>query len=206
MSGFTDVYSAISANTELIVELSGATVSGLSSLTVDMTTLSAVTTGLLNGQAVVYDFSEWTGKTNDGKTAMRTQWQADYNAGKKVYMKAPTTGNETVYLFLEKCESYDQFRYASDAYVCHLSINNTSAIGQSGGKVSKTDIITKSNLATKSATGIVKVGDGISVSQGTISADLRSDDVTFIWVGTQAEYDALSGNTSQTTLYVIKSA
>lgn len=112
---------------------------------------------------VVYNFIDWVAASAEEKIAMRAEWTADFNSGKTVYMKAETTGSEIIYLLLEKLEYYDQFRYASDAYLCHLSINNSSAMGAQGKKVKKVDIITKDNKASAYQLGVVKVGSGLTI-------------------------------------------
>lgn len=105
---------------------------------------------------------------------------------------------------LEKLSSaYDYFRYASDAYVCNIAIKDTSVNNCTGTganiKVNRTMLTTSSSYATKSAYGIVKVGNGLNVSQGTISTAYQ------VWEGTQAEYEALPSHDNK-TFYVIKNA
>jgi len=185
LSAFT--YSAVSATTQEIEALSAAT----SALSADV---SAVT----GNQAVFYDYAVWSSSTNTVKAEMRAAWTADFNAGKRVYMKATTSGNETVYLLLESVGSYDQWRYASDAYVCHISTNNTSGVGQSGGKATKTDIITTGVKATKSKLGCVQIGDGLNVTTGGVISTAYQ-----VWEGSQEDYDLIP-NKNQNTFYVIK--
>lgn len=82
-----------------------------------------------------------------------------------------------------------------------ISVDENGTISVSGGSVS---------TATTGTTGVVKVGDGLSVTQdGTLSTKVQSqnvgNNVVNLWIGTQAEYDALSGSGySNYTIYVIK--
>ena len=206
--------SAVSSLTEGLETLSGATValsgattgiaSDLADLSSGVTDLSSGLTALsgvvqtLGSWGIVYDFDTWSALPSADKAAMRAQWTAEFAEGKKVYMKATTTGNEIVYLLLEGTGTYDQFRYASDAYVCHLSVNNSKAIGQSSGKVSKTNIITTDVKATKSKLGCVQIGNGLNVTTGGVISTAYQ-----IWEGTQEDYDLL-GSYSNTTIYIIK--
>ena len=206
--------SAVSSITEGLETLSGATValsgattgiasdladlsSGLTDLSSGLTALSGIVQTLGNW-GIVYDFDTWRALSDTDKTAMRAQWTAEHAEGKKVYLKASTTGGETVYLLLESTGSYDQFRYASDAYVCHLSVNNSNAVGQSGGKVNKTNIITTDVKATKNKLGCVQIGNGLNVTTGGVISTVYQ-----IWEGTQEDYDLL-GSYSNTTIYIIK--
>ena len=210
--------SAVSSLTEGLETLSGATValsgattgiaSDLADLSSGLTALSGIVQTLGNW-GIVYDFDTWSALPNADKAAMRAQWTAEHAEGKKVYLKASTTGSETVYLLLESTGSYDQFRYASDAYVCHLSVNNSKAIGQSGGKVNKTNIITTDVKAKTTQLGCVKIGSGLTIdNQGVLSGpggNVSSTSVFTIWSGTQAAYSAL-GTYDNNTLYVITDA
>ena len=216
LSGFTS--SAVSSITEGLETLSGATValsgattgieSDLADLSSGLTVLSGIVQTLGNW-GIVYDFDTWRALPDADKAAMRAQWTAEHAEGKKVYMKATTTGNEIVYLLLEGTGSYDQFRYASDAYVCHLSVRNSNAVGHSGGKVNKTNIITTDVKATKNKLGCVKIGSGLTIdNQGVLSGpggNVSSTSVFTIWSGSQADYTAL-GTYDNNTLYVIKDA
>lgn len=217
--------SAVSSLTEGLETLSGATValsgattgiaSDLADLSSGVTDLSSGLTALsgvvqtLGSWGIVYDFGTWSALPSADKAAMRAQWTAEHAEGKKVYLKATTTGNEIVYLLLEGTGTYDQFRYASDAYVCHLSINNSKAIGQSGGKVNKTNIITTDVKAKTTQLGCVKIGSGLTIdNQGVLSGpggNVSSTSVFTIWSGSQAAYSAL-GTYDNNTLYVIKDA
>ena len=209
LSAYTkEVVSAITGDVEA---LSGATSAALagkqdtltagSGISIDGNVISCTVSGGGGGNNVVYDSVAWATADSAGKLAMRQAWTADFNSGKTVYMKATTTGSETVYLLLEKCELYDQFRYASDAYVCHLSINNTSSFGGSGSgsnfKVSKTNILTSIPTASNSVLGGVKVGSGLTISNGVLSTQYQ------VWEGSQEDYDLIA-NKDQNTFYVIK--
>lgn len=193
---------------EALQTLSGATVgieSDLADLSSGLTVLSGIVQTLGNW-GIVYDFNTWRTLPNTDKAAMRAQWTAEHAEGKKVYLKATTTGNETVYLLLEGTGIYDQFRYASDAYVCHLSVDNIGAVGQSGGKVNKTNIVTTDVKATTTQLGCVKIGSGLTINnQGVLSGpggNVSSTSVFTIWSGSQEDYDLLASKDSN-TLYVI---
>ena len=209
LSGFTE--QAVSSLTSQVETLSGATsdtlagiYSGMSGMEDDIEALSAVTSGISSeleaiagSQPIIYDFGVWSGSTNSVKAEMRAEWTAYFNAGKRVYMKATTSGNDKVYLMLEGVGSYDQWRYASDAYVCHLSTNNTNAVGASGGKANKTDIITTGVKASKTKLGCVQIGSGLNVtSGGVISTPYQ------IWSGSQEDYDLIATK-DQNTIYII---
>ena len=202
----TVLSSVTSSLTENLFELSAFTHESVSSITNNLTTLSAVTESVASGltelssvtedilsrEAVIYDYSEWRAADNTGKLAMRVAWTNDFNSGKNVYLKAITSNNATVLLKLEQLGTYDQFRYAS---VCHVSINNTGAVG-AGEKVSITNILTSIPTASNSTKGGIKVGLGLVMSGEALRTQYQ------IWEGTQSEYDALSSHDSM-TFYVI---
>lgn len=198
-SSHTEEIITLSANTSALTEnmtvLSAFTHESVSSITNNLTTLSAVTESAVSGLPVIYDYSEWRAADNTGKLAMRVAWTNDFNSGKNVYLKAITTNNATVLLKLEQLGIYDQFRYASDAYVCHVSINGAIVVG-AGEKVSITNILTSIPTASNSTKGGIKVGLGLVMSGEALRTQYQ------IWTGTQSEYDALSSHDSM-TFYVI---
>lgn len=212
-SGHTQDIISLSANTSAITEdlgvLSDYTHESVSSITHSVETLSAgtetaisgltelssVTEDILSREAVIYDYSEWRAADKTGKLAMRVAWTDDFNSGKNVYMKAITSNKATVLLKLEQLGLYDQFRYASDAYVCHVSINDGHAVG-AGEKVNITNILTSLPTASAKVLGGVKVGSGLTMTNQVLSTQYQ------IWVGTQEAYDAL-GTYDSMTFYVI---
>ena len=212
-SSHTQDIISLSANTSAITEdlgvLSDYTHESVSSITYSVKTLSAgtetaisgltelssVTENILSREAVIYDYSEWRAADKTGKLAMRVAWTDDFNSGKNVYMKAITSNKATVLLKLEQLGLYDQFRYASDAYVCHVSIDNTTAVG-AGEKVNITNILTSLPIASAKVLGGVKVGSGLTMKNQVLSTQYQ------IWVGTKEEYDAL-GTYDSMTFYVI---
>ena len=135
LSNYT--HESVSSITHSLETLSAGTETAISGLT----ELSSVTENILSREAVIYDYSEWRAADKTGKLAMRVAWTNDFNSGKNVYMKAITSNKATVLLKLEQLGLYDQFRYASDAYVCHVSINDDHAVG-AGEKVNITNILT----------------------------------------------------------------
>lgn len=189
LSGYT--HESVSSITHSVETLSAGTETAISGLT----ELSSVTKDILSREAVIYDFSEWRAADKTGKLAMRVAWTNDFNSGKNVYMKAITSNKATVLLKLEQLGLYDQFRYASDAYVCHVSIDDGHAVG-AGEKVNITNILTSLPTASAKVLGGVKVGSGLTMKNQVLSTQYQ------IWVGTQEAYDAL-GTYDSMTFYVI---
>lgn len=189
LSGYT--HESVSSITHSVETLSAGTETAISGLT----ELSSVTEDILSREAVIYDYSEWRAADETGKLAMRVAWTDDFNSGKNVYMKAITSNKATVLLKLEQLGLYDQFRYASDAYVCHVSFNDTHAVG-AGEKVNITNILTSLPTASAKVLGGVKVGSGLTMTNQVLSTQYQ------IWVGTQEAYDAL-GTYDSMTFYVI---
>ena len=184
-------HESVSSITHSVKTLSAGTETAISGLT----ELSSVTEDILSREAVIYDYSEWRAADKTGKLAMRVAWTNDFNSGKNVYMKAITSNKATVLLKLEQLGLYDQFRYASDAYVCHVSINDDHAVG-AGEKVNITNILTSLPTASAKVLGGVKVGSGLTMKNQVLSTQYQ------IWVGTKEEYDAL-GTYDSMTFYVI---
>ena len=184
-------HESVSSITHSVETLSAGTETAISGLT----ELSSVTEDILSREAVIYDYSEWRAADKTGKLAMRVAWTNDFNSGKNVYMKAITSNKATVLLKLEQLGLYDQFRYASDAYVCHVSINDDHAVG-AGEKVNITNILTSLPTASAKVLGGVKVGSGLTMKNQVLSTQYQ------IWVGTKEEYDAL-GTYDSMTFYVI---
>lgn len=184
-------HESVSSITHSVETLSAGTKTAISGLT----ELSSVTENILSREAVIYDYSEWRTADKTGKLAMRVAWTDDFNSGKNVYLKAITSNKATVLLKLEQLGLYDQFRYASDAYVCHVSINDDHAVG-AGEKVNITNILTSLPTASAKVLGGVKVGSGLSMKNQVLSTQYQ------IWVGTKEEYDAL-GTYDSMTFYVI---
>ena len=184
-------HESVSSITHSVETLSAGTETAISGLT----ELSSVTENILSREAVIYDYSEWRAADKTGKLAMRVAWTNDFNSGKNVYMKAITSNKATVLLKLEQLGLYDQFRYASDAYVCHVSINDDHAVG-AGEKVNITNILTSLPTASAKVLGGVKVGSGLTMKNQVLSTQYQ------IWVGTKEEYDAL-GTYDSMTFYVI---
>lgn len=189
LSGYT--HESVSSITHSVETLSAGTETAISGLT----ELSSVTEDILSREAVIYDYSEWRAADKTGKLAMRVAWTNDFNSGKNVYMKAITSNKATVLLKLEQLGLYDQFRYASDAYVCHVSINDDHAVG-AGEKVNITNILTSLPTASAKVLGGVKVGSGLTMTNQVLSTQYQ------IWVGTKEAYDAL-GTYDSKTFYVI---
>ena len=189
LSGYT--HESVSSITHSVETLSAGTETAIAGLT----ELSSVTENILSREAVIYDYSEWRAADKTGKLAMRVAWTNDFNSGKNVYMKAITSNKATVLLKLEQLGLYDQFRYASDAYVCHVSINDDHAVG-AGEKVNITNILTSLPTASAKVLGGVKVGSGLTMTNQVLSTQYQ------IWVGTQEAYDAL-GTYDSKTFYVI---
>ena len=189
LSNYT--HESVSSITYSVKTLSAGTETAISGLT----ELSSVTEDILSREAVIYDYSEWRAADKTGKLAMRVAWTNDFNSGKNVYMKAITSNKATVLLKLEQLGLYDQFRYASDAYVCHVSINDTHAVG-AGEKVNITNILTSLPIASAKVLGGVKVGSGLTMTNQVLSTQYQ------IWVGTKEAYDAL-GTYDSKTFYVI---
>lgn len=189
LSGYT--HESVSSITHSVKTLSAGTETAISGLT----ELSSVTEDILSREAVIYDYSEWRAADKTGKLAMRVAWTNDFNSGKNVYMKAITSNKATVLLKLEQLGLYDQFRYASDAYVCHVSINDDHAVG-AGEKVNITNILTSLPTASAKVLGGVKVGSGLTMTNQVLSTQYQ------IWVGTKEAYDAL-GTYDSKTFYVI---
>ena len=184
-------HESVSSITHSVETLSAGTETAISGLT----ELSSVTEDILSREAVIYDYSEWRAADKTGKLAMRVAWTNDFNSGKNVYMKAITSNKATVLLKLEQLGLYDQFRYASDAYVCHVSFSDTHAVG-AGEKVNITNILTSLPTASAKVLGGVKVGSGLAMKNQVLSTQYQ------IWVGTKEEYDAL-GTYDSMTFYVI---
>lgn len=184
-------HESVSSITHSVKTLSAGTETAISGLT----ELSSVTEDILSREAVIYDYSEWRAADKTGKLAMRVAWTDDFNSGKNVYMKAITSNKATVLLKLEQLGLYDQFRYASDAYVCHVSIKDDHAVG-AGEKVNITNILTSLPTASAKVLGGVKVGSGLTMTNQVLSTQYQ------IWAGTQEAYDAL-GTYDSKTLYVI---
>ena len=189
LSGYT--HESVSSITHSVETLSAGTETAIAGLT----ELSSVTENILSREAVIYDFSKWRAADKNGKLAMRVAWTNDFNSGKNVYMKAITSNKATVLLKLEQLGIYDQFRYASDAYVCHVSIDDGHAVG-AGEKVNITNILTSLPTASAKVLGGVKVGSGLTMKNQVLSTQYQ------IWVGTKEEYDAL-GTYDSMTFYVI---
>ena len=189
LSNYT--HESVSSITHSVETLSAGTETAISGLT----ELSSVTENILSREAVIYDYSEWRAADKTGKLAMRVAWTDDFNSGKNVYMKAITSNKATVLLKLEQLGLYDQFRYASDAYVCHVSINDDHAVG-AGEKVNITNILTSLPTASAKVLGGVKVGSGLTMTNQVLSTQYQ------IWVGTKEAYDAL-GTYDSKTFYVI---
>lgn len=189
LSAYT--HDSVSSLTHSVETLSAATETAISGLT----ELSSVTEDILSREAVIYDYSEWRAADNTGKLAMRVAWTDDFNSGKNVYLKAITSNNATVLLKLEQLGVYDQFRYASDAYVCHVSIKDTVAVG-AGEKVSITNILTSLPTASATRLGGVKVGSGLTITNQVLSTQYQ------IWEGSKSAYEALASHDPK-TFYVI---
>ena len=189
LSGYT--HESVSSITHSVETLSAGTETAISGLT----ELSSVTKDILSREAVIYDYSKWRAADKTGKLAMRVAWTNDFNSGKNVYMKAITSNKATVLLKLEQLGLYDQFRYASDAYVCHVSIDDGHAVGAEE-KVKITNILTSLPTASAKVLGGVKVGSGLTMTNQVLSTQYQ------IWVGTQEAYDAL-GTYDSMTFYVI---
>lgn len=189
LSGYT--HESVSSITHSVETLSAGTETAISGLT----ELSSVTKDILSREAVIYDFSKWRAADKTGKLAMRVAWTNDFNSGKNVYMKAITSNKATVLLKLEQLGLYDQFRYASDAYVCHVSIDDGHAVG-ADEKVKITNILTSLPTASAKVLGGVKVGSGLTMKNQVLSTQYQ------IWVGTKEQYDAL-GTYDSMTFYVI---
>ena len=189
LSNYT--HESVSSITHSVETLSAGTKTAISGLT----ELSSVTEGILSREAVIYDYSEWRAADKPGKLAMRVAWTGDFNSGKNVYMKAITSNKATVLLKLEELGIYDQFRYASDAYVCHVSFSDDHAVG-AGEKVNITNILTSLPTASAKVLGGVKVGSGLTMTNQVLSTQYQ------IWVGTKEAYDAL-GTYDSKTFYVI---
>ena len=189
LSGYT--HESVSSITHSVETLSAGTETAISGLT----ELSSVTKDILSREAVIYDYSEWRAADKTGKLAMRVAWTNDFNSGKNVYLKAITSNKSTVLLKLEQLGLYDQFRYASDAYVCHVSIDDGHAVG-ADEKVKITNILTSLPTASAKVLGGVKVGSGLTMTNQVLSTQYQ------IWAGTQEAYDAL-GTYDSKTLYVI---
>ena len=230
VSGFSEVHSAISVtealisgNTQLIVELSGATVSGFSAMTEaleekqdklvagDNILISGNTISAL-GNDVVYDYDVITGMTNAQRKTWGEEIMALSGQGKRILLKQAVRDG---YWWLEMKYGNRAVDYNSALYFFPITLNY-SVENSNPNNTNKAYKLTRTSgawesqgiilpPATTTNRGGVSVGNGLSVtSEGVLSTKLQSDDVAFIWAGTQDAYNAMSAHTP-TTLYIIKS-
>lgn len=85
-----------------------------------------------------------------------------------------------------------------------ITVDENGTISVSGGGGSGGSVTT----ATTGTTGVVKVGDGLNITQdGTLSTKVQpsntGNNILHIWIGTQLEYDNISPNYDNYTLYII---
>lgn len=181
---------AISGLSDSITQLSASTVN----IGGDLNALSAVTDGILGREPVIYYWNEITGLTQTEKDALFDEIYA-IPVDRRVYI-FQTDGDGRAKNFIELKERANGRQLIFSSY---WRGNNYKYIQWNRGSF-PSSVSTPSiySLPTASSTtkGGIKIGSGLTMSGEVLSTQYQ------IWVGTQAQYNALASYDSM-TFYVI---